>query len=236
MIEKEIPGIDFFNPDNKESFIDVESLRVGKNLTYLEALASKFKSEVIHAVKKHKIKFLFNESHEVFIPFRMYYATAIKELLLEDDPNNDPEFIKLKESHRGLEAAYYFEIYLKEIIHGIHKLFFVDSNNTFYLMQEDLPVTLTGISGKYGYTNLLNKMMKVTGEENNFNIDVKDITDKVLKEKDTVQQMPDMFKETWVDEYEEKIPVVYNWFMQDYLKRDRESVSRMKAIMVDFED
>jgi len=236
MIEKKIPGIEFFTPDDKEGFINIESLRVGKPLTYLEALASKFKSEVIYTVNKYKIKFMFNESNKAFKPFRMYYATAIRELLLEDNPNNAPEFIKLKEFNRGLEAAYYFEIHLKEIIHDLHELFFVDSNNTFYLMQEDMPITLTGITGKYGYTNLLHEMMKVTGEENNFDITVTDIAEKVLKEKDTVQQMPDMFKKTWVDEYEEKIPAVYNWFMQDYLERDRESVSRMKAIMVDFEN
>ena len=228
-----IVGIDFL-PDEEinEELIAVETVRQGRSLSTIEVLASKFKAELS---KIGKI-FMFNEDDEDFKPLRKYFATALRHVLLNDNPEEDEKFVKLRdEIGLGLEIVYYNEIIVPQLLDAVHDLFFIDLNNKFlYDFKDEIDdYSFTSrISGKYNYV----KYDQMISDAINPN----DIKSTKKQEKKFMYlkefRLMDVEDPNWVDEYMKRISIIYAKPSRDVIEKNEKQAEMLRELAAGLEE
>lgn len=218
----DIDGIEFYEYSEDDTIIEI--VRQGKPLKVVEVLASKFKSELTHIGKKYS----FNENDPDFIPLRKYYASAIKYVLENDEPENDLKFVKLRdEIGYGLEYVYYNEIVIPQLVDEVYKLFFIDGKHPllYNFIDGKDDYSFNGMnSGKYGYLNYSTMIMKA--------VDPEDKKSPMKMSRDDFSKiweetgMNDIFYNKWADEYNERLSIIFSKLTQHHIDSNEQSIKR----------
>jgi len=224
---KNINGIEFLSDEEiNEDALIVETVRRGKPLTVPEMLASKFKFELLNINKRYA----FHENDEEFKPLRKYFATALKYVLLNDDPEKDEKFVKLRdEIGHGLEAVYYNEIVIPKLMDEVYDLFFIDSDHPLlYAFKDgDNDYSFTNPEyGKYGYLHYNALIQDAIDPEKKDELINREEIEKILDEKE-------FGNKTWAREYMERIGIIYSKLSQDLIKKNEESLKEIEKMIDD---
>lgn len=221
-----IVGIEFY--DIIEDDINVEIVRQGKHLSIVEVLASKFKSELLIIGKKYS----FNDNDDDFIPLRKYYATALKHTLLNDVPESDPKFLKLKnEIGYGLEYVYYENIVIPKLVNKVYKKFFIDIHHPllYSFIENESDYSFKKKYNSYSYLKEIKTAINPVHE---------DIADKIsnnIQSDEFGIKIKDMFStifsKKWTDEYEERLIKIFSATSQKIIKSHETDVSTIKYLV-----
>jgi hypothetical protein len=223
-------GIDFYdlNVDidiNNQSYTEI-----------IEYLCTEFKQGIDSVCEEHKIQFQRNEDDERFSFYRKYFASALKLALLNDNPNTDETYKVLITSKVGLEKVYYIDIVVQRIINKIHDKFFLGGGNFYSFVDRNEP-SFAGTNSRFGIkwdmdideainpndpTIQMIKNMREKREKNENNDGLSDV----------LKQFADLFAPTWINEYEDRISVVYNVLAIKEKNKRTESINSLKHIAV----
>jgi len=225
-----IDGIDFLDIDITESNLNVEIVRQGKPLTTVEYLASRFKAELSMINKP----FMRDEDNELFKPLRKYYASAIRHTLTSHDPSTDIKYNTLSTMGIGLEKYYYETIVVPTLIDEVYKLFFIDMNHKLLYNFVDGMDTrrLDGLNDFYGSLNWEHRIKKAIKP----NDKLFGLSDKKRKDMVDKSGLGDLFKDTWIDEYNHRLGIIFSKQAQNIVNKsvkDFKSMSELAKALVD---
>jgi len=184
------------------NFIDLSHLKIShlKEDELVDHLATEFKNKLSDI----KTTFVFNEDNEIFIPLRPYFATALRYVIENTDPNDYPKYIKLRDDiGYGLEIVYFNEIVLPEIADQVYDNFFIDPSHPLLYNSKDGRdnYSFTRMHGKYGFIHYGAMIDKLAGIKPFYSED----DFKALSE-----DAKAVFEKKWTDDYLKKIPLIFS--------------------------
>ncbi|MFT4313369.1 MAG: hypothetical protein ACMXYA_03090 [Candidatus Woesearchaeota archaeon] len=169
-----------------------------------EELANTFKEQILRIQKP----FFMHENNEEFIRLRPLYATALRNMFLEDNPTTDEIYEKLTQLDIGIEKQYFVDLYAPRKISYLHQLFFVDYQNPFLANYYD------GRSfTSYTETNAPFSPFAIRGlQKKAQNPSYIDPIEKVI-----IESLQDLVSSeyTWIDDFEMRIPILYGFPFQN---------------------
>jgi len=205
-------GIEFYDLD---SDFELESLEGTELVDYL---TTEFKQFINSVCAEHKIKFFMNESDDLFMFGRMYYASALKTALESNIPEEDSTYQELRNTNIGIEKQYYLDIVVPKIINEVHDKFFTKGDNFASFVDRDEP-SYQGTNSEFG----LKWLHKINGaKEPNKMLDFID--------SDILDEYSNLFKKTWINDYEDRIGTVYNTLAIREVRRQNDILSKIKSI------
>jgi hypothetical protein len=218
-----VKDIDFF--DINLNFDISESMNTEDIIT---ELSKDFKQELTKICNENNIKFMRNENDDLFIPLRKYYASAIRLKLSSDNPENDKKYIILKENiGLGMEKVYYTYSVIPKLINDVYKEFIIDSKHPLlYNFQDgDNNYAFDDAMSSRSEFNFIRWQSRIEEAKNPGHMDW---LMKSSKRTDKIEEkFSELFANTWLDNYNERLGIIFNRLALDLIKNNNESMNRI---------
>jgi len=227
--------IDIFSDVKDLEFFDIElnfDINKGSSVEeIIDELSKDFKEELNRICNENKIEFMRNEDKDIFISLRKYYATALAIKLGMHIPNDDEKYVLLKNKIKlGMEKVYYIHCVVPSLVNDVYKLFVIDTENpNLYSFQEDVSYDFDGMSSNSEF-NFMRWQNKIEEAKDPGYMDwlYKNKTERTSK---IEEEFNKLFANTWLDDYNERLSIIFNALAIDLIKRNKANIKRIKDII-----
>jgi len=200
----------------------------------INELIKDFKEDLNKICKENNMAFMRNENNDIFIPLRKYYATALAIKLGTHNISADKKYYILKNDIRlGMEKVYYIHSVLPKLIDNVYKSFVIDIKNpNLYNFQDgDENYSFDSLMSSNSEFNLIRWQNKIEEAKNPDYIDW--LKGPLRKSSKIEEQFNELFAETWLDKYNERIGIIFNRLALDLIQRERKNIQRLSDIAKD---
>jgi len=200
----------------------------------INELIKDFKEHLNKICKENNISFMRNEDDDIFIPLRKYYATALAIKLGTHNIENDKKYNILKDDIRlGMEKVYYIHSVLPKLINDVYKLFVIDIKNpNLYSFQDgDESYSFDGPMSSNSEFNFMRWQNKIEEAKDPGHMDW--LKEPLKRSSKIEEEFNELFADTWLDKYNERIGIIFNRLALDLIQRNRKNTQRIFDITKD---